>query len=524
MALPRAGSKEDQVQTLGAAVAELSRVVSLLGRDELKAICRTHGLDDTGRARAELIERLDAAAGATPARREARRSEASLPKAGDVVAVRHRQYLVEAVVPPTSPDGHTLVKLVCLDDDAQGKPLHVFWERELGARLQLHAQQGLGDVRGLDEPRHFAAYLHALKWSCTTATDARLFQSPFRAGILLKSYQLVPLKKALELPRVNLFIADDVGLGKTIEAGLVGQELLLRQRVDWILIVCPAAVSLQWKDEMEQRFGLRFELFNRAFVARRRQQRGFGVNPWATHNRFIISYQTLRRPEYRDPLLQLLGDRARKSLLIMDEAHTAAPASASKYAIDSRLTRVIRDVAPRFENRLFLSATPHNGHSNSFSALLEILDRQRFTRGVPVRDRKQLEPVMVRRLKGDLREVLGSEFPLRRVVQLDLHHHDGAWQLHRPSSRGPRSSWSSRRCWRSTRAWPDRPRAGDGWSSSTCKSGCSPASTPSTGPSRSTPRAWRPRPRWRPPRSPRWTRRASTRSPTISWSCRPTRR
>ena len=63
-------------------------------------------------------------------------------------------------------------------------------------------------------------------------------------------------------------------------------------------------------------------------------------------------------------------------MFILDEAHNAAPASATKYAIDSKLTRAIRDLTPRFEHKLFLSATPHNGHSNSFSALLEMLDPQ----------------------------------------------------------------------------------------------------------------------------------------------------
>jgi SNF2 family DNA or RNA helicase len=77
----------------------------------------------------------------------------------------------------------------------------------------------------------FAAYLYTLRWNCVTVTDARLFQSPFRAGIRLDAYQLDPLRKALLLPRVNLFIADDVGLGKTIEAGLIARELLLRKKV-----------------------------------------------------------------------------------------------------------------------------------------------------------------------------------------------------------------------------------------------------------------------------------------------------
>src|SRR5690606_22453116 len=357
-----------------------------------------------------------------------------LPRIGDVVYARHRQWLVEAVEPapellteraPRNPA--TLVSLVCLDDDNQGEPLQLLWELELGARVVLPEEHGLGTPRHLDEPRRFGAYLHALKWNCVTATDPRLFQAPFRAGIKLMNHQLTPLRKALELPRANLFIADDVGLGKTIEAGLVLQELLLRQRVEFVLIVCPASVALQWRGEMQRRFGLSFELMNRAFVARCRQERGFQVNPWSTHQRFVVSYPTLRRPEYRDPLLQQIGDRARKSLLILDEAHTAAPASASKYAVDSNITKVVRDVAPRFENRLFLSATPHNGYSNSFSALLEILDPQRFTRGVPVSDPKRLEPVMVRRLKDDLTQIGEGHFPARRVRAVELTHGASGW-------------------------------------------------------------------------------------------------
>src|SRR3954453_5392468 len=104
--------------------------------------------------------------------------------------------------------------------------------------------------------------------------------------------------------------------------------------------------------------------------------------------------------------------------MILDEAHHAAPASGSRYAIDSQFTRAVRDLANRFEHRLFLSAPPHNGHSNSFSSLLEILDPQRFTRGVPVRPR-DLDPVMVRRLKADLRH-FGEQFPERVVERIAL--------------------------------------------------------------------------------------------------------
>jgi ERCC4-related helicase len=159
-------------------------------------------------------------------------------------------------------------------------------------------------------------------------------------------------------------------------------------------------------------------------MASRRQERGYGINPWTTHSRFIISHALLRDETYAAPLRDWLGDFAGASMLILDEAHNAAPASGAKYAVDSRLTSTVRDIARKFEHKLFLSATPHNGHSNSFAALLEILDPQRFCRGVPVRDayggqsqRKLLDTVMVRRLKQDLREI-GEEFPERRVIAI----------------------------------------------------------------------------------------------------------
>ncbi|MFN9290675.1 MAG: helicase, partial [Planctomyces sp.] len=95
-----------------------------------------------------------------------------------------------------------------------------------------------------------------------------------------------------------------------------------------------------------------------------------------------------------------------------------APSSGQKYAIDSQITRAVRDLAPRFEHRLFLSATPHNGHSNSFSALLEILDPQRFCRGVSVTP-KHRDEVIVRRIKEDIREIQGG-FPKRNVVQVSI--------------------------------------------------------------------------------------------------------
>ena len=431
----RSGTKKDYAARLTESHRLPFRdLLAQMKRDELRAACRAHELDDSGRARQELMQRLLDAhgdAGTIPPAPlfTTHVPDRYNPKAGDTVRARHRQWLVDEVWPPPKEGDATRVRLTCLDDDNRGAVTELLWELELGAEVIRPEAELLRKVDQIDDPRQFAAYYHALQWQGVTATERGRFQSPFRAGIQIQTYQLTPLQKALSLPRANLFIADDVGLGKTIEAGLVLQELLLRQQVDFALIVCPASVTLQWRDEMEQRFGLSFEVYTRDFVLARRRERGFGVNPWTTHNRFIISYPLIRRPEYRDPLLQHLGERVKKSLLILDEAHTVAPASASQYAVDSRITRVARDIAPRFENRLFLSATPHNGHSNSFSALLEILDPQRFTRGVPVSGPEALEPVMVRRLKKDLKAISTTRvpFPDRDVVRIALHHDGHAW-------------------------------------------------------------------------------------------------
>ncbi|NWF81750.1 MAG: DEAD/DEAH box helicase [Chloroflexi bacterium] len=340
------------------------------------------------------------------------------PAVGQLVSVRARTWLVDEVLPPAVPGQSCRVRLSCADDDAQGVALEVLWDYELDRQILEEERWAELATRGFDPPARFAAFLHTLRWNRVTATDPTLFQSPFRAGIKIDAYQMEPLRKALRLPRVNLFIADDTGLGKTIEAGLIMRELLLRKKVRTVVVAAPPSVLEQWQAELEERFGLVFVLLDRAYLSRMRRERGFGVNPWRTHSRFLVSHRLLVDPIYADPLREWLGDFLPGSLLVLDEAHHAAPASGGRYGIESAFTRAIRDLAGRFEHRLFLSATPHNGHSNSFSTLLELLDPVRFTRGVKV-TKKALDEVMVRRLKEDIRAVQGG-FPLRQVVRIEL--------------------------------------------------------------------------------------------------------
>jgi superfamily II DNA or RNA helicase len=115
----------------------------------------------------------------------------------------------------------------------------------------------------------------------------------------------------------------------------------------------------QWRDELETKFDLTFQIIDREHLAAMRRARGFSVNPWTTGSRFIVSHRLLTDETYAAGLRDRLGDFRARALLILDEAHHAAPASGARYAIDSQFTKAIREIANRFEHRLCLSATPH---------------------------------------------------------------------------------------------------------------------------------------------------------------------
>ena len=208
------------------------------------------------------------------------------------------------------------------------------------------------------------------------------------------------------MPRVSLLIADDVGLGKTIEAGLILTELLLRRRIRRVLVLTPAALRDQWKEELWEKFSLSFEVIDRQSTERHRRKLGIDANPWRSFSRIIASYHYLRQPDVREQFLSACSTPAGSphlpwDLLIVDECHNLMPAS---FGEDSQLCQTLGLLTPRFEHRLFLSATPHNGHTRSFTGLLEMLDPVRFSRthemNPAMRDR--VDDVVIRRLKRDI--------------------------------------------------------------------------------------------------------------------------
>ena len=361
-----------------------------------------------------------------------------VPQPGRVVEVRGSTWAVTDVQEQglsRSPADESIaglqhvVTLQALSEDAFGDELRVIWELEVGQALA--PDQGLPELLNadrFDEPNHLGAFVDAVRWGAVTSADDNSFQSPFRSGANVEAYQLEPLRRALRAPRTNLLLADDVGLGKTIEAGLVIQELLLRHRARSVMVVCPPSLMVKWADEMREKFGLDFVIVNSERMAEVRRTHGLNANPFRLFPRVIVSMAWLRsaraqrllRDVYADVEDSASGRRYAFDVLVVDEAHHVAPGKPTGpgglrgYAVDSLRTIYTRELASRCEHRLFLSATPHNGSTESFTALLEMIDDHRFGRGANL-DERALKDVTVRRLKS---EITSKGFKSRRITSV----------------------------------------------------------------------------------------------------------
>lgn len=336
-------------------------------------------------------------------------------RAGMFATVRNRRGVITGVEPFDGPAGRLHLVDLEYKDDQFPRDEKLIWELEPGGRLL--EPTALPDVASGDPmpAEDFDALLRATRWSAAMPfldpdgsgpLDRLPISSPFHGAVQVEDFQLVPLLKALRMPRVSLLIADDVGLGKTVEAGLILAELLLRRRVQRVLVLTPASLRLQWREEMWDKFALPFDLVDREETHALRRRLGMDANPWRSYSRIIASYHYLRQDDVLEQFLAACrtpegSPHLPWDLLIVDECHNLMP---SAFGDDSDLCRMLRLLAPQFEHRLFLSATPHNGHTRCFTGLLEILDPVRFSQSDQLRpaERERVQQVVIRRLKREI--------------------------------------------------------------------------------------------------------------------------
>ena len=334
---------------------------------------------------------------------------------GSLVSARGREWVVLGgssaetlrVRPVTgSEEDRTLIHL----------PLEIEPVRE--ARFPLPDAQQIGG--------HDAALLLRDALLLSLRRGAGPFRSFGQISVEPRAYQLVPLLMALKLDPVRLLIADDVGVGKTIEALLIARELLDRGDVDRTVVLCPPHLVDQWVTEMEVRFHIR----PAAVTARsaRRLERGVppGVSIFSVHPHTVVSLDYIKTRERRDHFLQACPD-----FVIVDEAHTCAAAGQGRHQ-RHELLQGLAGSAPR--HLVLLTATPHSGDDAAFYRLLGLLDPD-FQRLAEVtgpereRLRERLANRFVQRRRPDIAEWREGEiFPRRETKEL-TYKLSGAWDV-----------------------------------------------------------------------------------------------
>lgn len=241
--------------------------------------------------------------------------------------------------------------------------------------------------------------------------SALLAVQPGRLNIA--PYQLVPVMRALSMTRPRLLLADGVGLGKTVEAGLVIAELIARRRAHRVLIVSPAGPLMQqWHDEMRLRFGLRFEAIRDwGALQEKRRELVLGANPFDHVGMCLLSIDFAKQEKV---LLDL--ERAAWDLVVIDEAHHCVRLGSVGDGEDSRRRRLAEVLARQADGLLLLTATPHDGYDAHFASLLELLDPSLVDGRGAIRG-EHYKKHTVRRLKHHIKDPkTGEELFKTRIV------------------------------------------------------------------------------------------------------------
>lgn len=335
---------------------------------------------------------------------------------GMIIRARHRLWRVDRhegdeLLATTIDGGETEQHRLYLGLDLNGQP----FERIELARLDLPDPTRVGYPAAQD------LLLRAYRLSLLHGSAPLL--SLQRSRVIPTNYQLVPVALALEEPRVRLAIFDDVGLGKTIEAGLIVTELLARQMASRVLVVCPANLREQWREALEYFFHLEARIISTRHRREMERQLPAGANPWEFYRCLIVSEDYAKEAAIRQQILEQPWD-----VLVIDEAHTLAKPHQSRAdeRVEMERWRLAQalSTSPRVRHLLLLTATPHNGYSDSFGSLLRMLDvgAVEGPEHAPFIHREVAKKHVCQRTRRDLRawferEGRESAFPKREQVE-----------------------------------------------------------------------------------------------------------
>jgi SNF2 family DNA or RNA helicase len=267
---------------------------------------------------------------------------------------------------------------------------------------------------------NWLVYHQAFLLEQALGTHALLSVQPGR--LRLEPYQLVPILRAIRMSRVRLLLADGVGLGKTIQAGLVITELIARRLAHRILVVSPAGPLMdQWQMEMSERFGLRLDVIDRAKLEEVRRGTELGSNPFDHIPLGLTSIDFLKQERILDQL-----ERASYDIVVIDEAHHCVDAGSGQNREDSQRRRLAEVLARRCDSLIFATATPHDGHDRSFASLCELLDPS-LVDGRGVLRGNGFRAHVVRRLKKHIVDPITKApyFKERHVTPVPVTAHQG---------------------------------------------------------------------------------------------------
>lgn len=284
-------------------------------------------------------------------------------------------------------------RLRCLQGDLQGMEIDLLHPFEAIEPITTEF-----DPRRAGRLRQWRLYHDAFLLEQALGPSALLAVQPGRLDIA--PYQLVPVMRALRMSRPRLLLADGVGLGKTIEAGLVMAELIARRRAHRILIVSPAGPLLeQWHREMRERFGLRFDTIRNAGELQEvRRSLVLGANPFDHVSYCLTSVDFAKQEKVLQELERTVWD-----LVILDEAHHCVRLETASDWEESRRRKLAEVLARQTDGLLLLTATPHDGYDAHFASLVELLDPSLVDGRGGLRGERYRQHV-VRRLKSHIKD------------------------------------------------------------------------------------------------------------------------